>query len=347
MLSGLLHSVSGLLAILNEQRQILALNDNFLRILGIDDPKAALGLRHGEAFHCIHADEGPAGCGTTKYCSTCGAAVAIVTSMQDNAETERLCALTARRDGKLVDIALLVRAQPITIQSKRLLLLLVQDVTEEQNRAALERTFFHDINNLLTGLLPVCEMQARKNPNELTESILDTARRLCGEVDIQRHFSSSKSGHYRGTRRACRVEGIVAELQRFFSEHPTAKGKRIEYETVAENLTLTTDTSALSRVLSNMLLNALEATRVGGVVRLWVESSNDEVSFSVWNRSAIPHEVQPRLFQRNFSTKSEAGRGIGTFSMKFLGEEVLGGNVRFTSSQEEGTVFRFTHPISE
>ena len=57
--------------------------------------------------------------------------------------------------------------------------------------------------------------------------------------------------------------------------------------------------------------------------------------------------IVPRIFQRNFSTKAEAGRGIGTYSMKLLGEDVLGGEVGFTSSEKDGTVFRLLHPIRE
>lgn len=69
----LLHSVSGLLAILNEHRQVIAVNDAFLNELGISDPTDSLGLRPGEALQCVHAHDEPDGCGTTKFCSTCGA----------------------------------------------------------------------------------------------------------------------------------------------------------------------------------------------------------------------------------------------------------------------------------
>jgi signal transduction histidine kinase len=347
VMSGLLQSVGGLLAILNEHRQIIALNDEFLRTLGIDDPKEALGLRPGEVLCCIHSGEEPAGCGTTKFCSTCGAAVAIVSSLGDQVPIERLCALDVRRDGRLVNIALLVRAQPIAVDGKRLLLLLVHDVTVEQRRAALERTFFHDINNLLSVLLQSCELLAEEHPNELTELVADTSRRLQGEVAVQRYLSSTETGHYRAAWRTCGSNKIAAQIQRFLSRHPAACGKQIEYSAATQDVILTTDTSALFRVLSNMVLNALEATKDGGVVRMWVEPHERQVAFCVWNQAAIPYDVQQRLFQRNFSTKAEAGRGIGTFSMKLLGEEVLGGQVGFTSSEAEGTVFRFTHPIGE
>lgn len=343
----MLQSVSGLLAVLNEHRQILALNDSFIKTLGINDPEEVLGLRPGEALHCIHADKAPAGCGTTKFCSTCGAAVAIVASLGQDVPTERLCALTVQKGGKDVNVALSVRSQPVTIGGRRFLLLLVHDVTVEHRRAALERTFFHDINNMLTVLVQSCDVLALRDKSELAEVISGTANLLHREVAIQQYLSSVDTGQYRPIWCTCNVTKVVVQLRQFFARHPVAEGKMIEYAEPVPDLVLTTDISALLRVVSNMVLNALEATGDGGIVRVWVEHQAGQVAFCVWNQAAIPDEIRRRLFQRNFSTKAKAGRGIGTFSMKLLGEEVLGGRVTFTSSEKKGTVFRFSHPLGE
>ena len=45
LVQGLLYSVSGVLAVLDEQRHVVALNDSFLKMLGIESPGEALG--HG------------------------------------------------------------------------------------------------------------------------------------------------------------------------------------------------------------------------------------------------------------------------------------------------------------
>ena len=91
-----------------------------------------------------------------------------------------------------------------------------------------------------------------------------------------------------------------------------------------------------------MIINALEATAENGEVKIWIEHNGDFLSFCVWNAEEITGDVKNRIFQRNFSTKSELGRGLGTYSMKLFGEEVLGGKVDFTTSEAEGTVFRFS-----
>ena len=66
--------------------------------------------------------------------------------------------------------------------------------------------------------------------------------------------------------------------------------------------------------------------------------------FSVHNPGVMPDEVQLQIFQRSFSTKAATGRGIGTHSMRLLGERYLGGEVTFVSQEPEGTVFRLSLP---
>ena len=87
---------------MNEHRQIVALNDTFLKMLGISDAEEKLGLRPGEAVDCIHAHEMDGGCGTSKYCSSCGAAIAIVTCIDEDRPAEKICALTANKAGRQV-----------------------------------------------------------------------------------------------------------------------------------------------------------------------------------------------------------------------------------------------------
>lgn len=345
LLSGLLHSISGLMAVLDERRQIVAVNDAFLTSLGIDDPAKALGLRPGEALHCIHAYEHPAGCGTTKYCTTCGAAMAIVSSLGREETVERICALSCNRDGREQEIALLVRSHPITISDRRFLLLFLQDITLQQRRAALERTFYHDINNMLNVMVGVSELLVREKPTELTEAVYQAALRLTREIAIQKYLSDDASHDYQPTWTGVSAERIFDEIRTFFANHPAAHGKTIDMPDDFPRMTLRTDVSLLSRILCNMIINALEATDNGGVVKFWLEYDGNRPCFSVWNGQDISPDVARRIFQRNFSTKDQAGRGLGTFSMKLLGENILGGDVDFTSSEQKGTTFRFRHPV--
>ncbi len=342
VISGLLRSVSGLLAILDENRQIIAINDSFLKLLGIDDPEETLGLRPGEALQCVHANDEPAGCGTTKYCSTCGAAIAIVSSLGQSIPYERVCALSANRGGRPVDMAFLVRSQPIEIESKKFILLFLQDITRQEQRTAFERTFYHDINNMLNMLVQASELLIMDVPSKLAANIHQVAFRLVREVAIQRALSDDSVSSYHPMWDEFPIDQIYKELISLFESHPSAKGKNINFPDVYQTVYIKTDICLLLRVLSNMVINALEATEKNGIIKAWPEHGDDWVSFCVWNSQTISQEISNRIFQRNFSTKGESGRGIGTYSMKLFGERILGGTVTFTSSEDDGTVFRYT-----
>ena len=345
VVSGLLHSIGGLLAVLDEHRQVIALNHSFLDMLGIQDASQALGLRLGEALECIHAHDVPGHtCGSTRYCSTCGAAIAIMASLGQDAATERICALTARKDGRPLELALLIRCQPIRLAGKRFLLVFLQDITQQQQRAALERTFFHDINNMLCMLSGASELLAKEHPSEWTEMVCQTSARLIKEVAIQQCLSMNDEQSYQPLWSDLTTGQIRKELQSFFVAHPVAQGKNVEFTMAEPEIVIKTDLSLILRVLCNMVLNALEATEKGGTVRVSLAPQAGHVVFSVWNAGEIPADIAQRIFQRNFSTKEEAGRGIGTFSMKLFGEKILGGVVEFTTSAEEGTTFRLILP---
>jgi len=92
-----------------------------------------------------------------------------------------------------------------------------------------------------------------------------------------------------------------------------------------------------------MVLNALEATPEGGTVLMRALLTDDKLRIEVENSGEIPQEIQRSLFKRSFSTKSDSGRGIGTYSMKLFGERYLGGSVGF-DSQEGRTIFYIELP---
>jgi len=340
VVSGLLNSVGGLLAVLDENRQIVSVNDSFAEMLGLDDSSETLGLRPGEALKCIHAHDQPAGCGTTEYCSTCGAAISIVTSLGKNAPAQRICALTTEKENVKSDLAFLVRSQPIDVNGNRFVLLFLQDITQQQFRASLERTFFHDINNMIYLLMGTSELLAEEHPSETAASVVRAANRLRNEVEIQRVLLNSSFDKYTPAWHRYSTEEVINELEVLFLRHPASKNKEIEYG-ISESAGIMTDISLLLRGLSNMLINALEATDENGKVGVSVRAGDDSVEFSVWNSATIPADVRKSIFQRNFSTKNEPGRGIGTYSMKLLGDNLLKGKVDFTSTAD-GTEFTFT-----
>lgn len=345
VISCLLHDLCGAVTILDEHRQIVATNNSCLKLLGVHHSLDLIGLRPGEALHCIYADEGPDGCGTSKFCPSCGAAIAFITSFEQDKPVEKKCGITARQGNKTTDLVLEVKSQPIKIDKKKYLLLFIKDITQQEQRAALERTFYHDINNMLQMLLGASELLVEQEYSELAEIIHQSSLQINNELSIQRSLSLADRHIYQPHIVNCTTVSILNKLQRFFADHPVAKNKNITFQKTFPNLEFATDLSLISRVLCNMITNALEATEANGSVKVWIEEGTSQITFCVWNRQRVAPEIIPRMFQYNYSTKQGAGRGVGTFSMKLFGEDILGGKVTFTTSEEEGTIFTFAHPL--
>ena len=96
----LLRSVDGMLAVLNEQRQVLAFNDSFLDLLNGSAEKASHGMRLGEALGCVYSKRTLNGCGTGEMCKTCGAAIAMSVGLATGEPHEQTCAMEAEQIGR-------------------------------------------------------------------------------------------------------------------------------------------------------------------------------------------------------------------------------------------------------
>ena len=348
VINGVLKVVGGLLAVLNEKRQILAVNENLLTLLGIEDPENVLGLRPGEALHCTHSSDMPAGCGTSKFCASCGAAIAMVVSLSQGQPEERICVMETVQNGYPVEFCFQVRSQPIVFDEQQLLLIFLQDISEQQQKAALERVFYHDMSNILTGLIGTSQLLATRiqtDEPQLASTVNELTTRLMQEIRIQQALKNLDAASYQPTLKEVYIQDIYSALQKIFQYHHAAEDKDILFEDVNTLQKFHLDECVLNRILVNMITNAVEATSPSGEVKVWAEQEGDNLTFFVWNKDEIPADVKPRVFQRNFSTKGGLGRGLGTYSMKLFGEEILCGKVGFHSSEEEGTTFYLELPL--
>lgn len=342
LIDGLMQAANSLFTILNEHRQIVAINESFLKMMGIEDAAAVLGLRNGEYVKCIHSDEMPGGCGTSSYCSTCGSIIATIAAMDLNEPVERMCAITIERDNKEADLYFQVRCCPVTIDNKNFILMFLQDVSVQQQCANLERTFFHDISNVLMALVGKSAQLAKNGEQPQALDVQTLVTRLVQEFSVQKSLANSFSHTYQPLYRDISVNKVLGSLDEFFRSDLNGGDKPVHFQLAREDVTLVTDECLLRRVVENMINNALDASDGHVPVRVYVEPDGAALAFCVWNDGVIPDEIAKRIFQRNFSTKEGLGHGLGTFSMKFFGEQVLGGNVSFTTSREGGTLFKFT-----
>lgn len=347
LINSAMEAFGGLIAVLNGHRQVLTLNTTMLSAMGIDDPESVFGLRPGEMLGCIHAWDNGAGCGTSKTCSTCGAAIAMVSCLEEGDSVVRECIITVEKERVQSELSFNLRATPLFCNTEQFILLFLEDRTEHKRRQSLERAFYHDVNNIIQSLCGVSELLALEGPssNFATVSKLgELSQRLNKEVQIQRALSLAKGTKYPFQLEQTSVNALLHKLEVLCAGHPLARERKLTMGSSKVDISLKTDVSLCLRILTNMVINALEATGKGDEIRAGFDSEAAQPRFFVWNPGVIPEKVALRIFERFYSTKASTGRGNGTYAMKLFGETVLGGKVSFTSDEQSGTTFYFELP---
>ena len=342
LITTLLDAIPDYLMVLNHQRQIVAVNQRLLEAFGIDLPERLIGLRPGEAVNCVHCNDGPDGCGTGRNCAVCGAVMAILASQETGTPQQRECQLMLGADSyHALDLDVL--ATPVTVEGERYTVLALRDISAEKRRQVMERIFFHDILNSAGGIRGLASLLVEgANPEadqEFKEWMVTLSDNLIEEINHQRRLFQAERGDYKPNFEEVALSELVYDLVTLYEHHERTPGRYLDVEDEAPNTIITTDRPLLRRVVGNMILNALEASQQGDRVLVKTDVHDGRIRISVINPGEIPAEVQLHLFKRSFSTKGREGRGLGTYSMKLLGERYLKGIVDFVSANGSTTFF--------
>lgn len=342
LLRQMIDSIPDIVLVLNRQRQAVFVNRRILEFVGHTDPNCILGLRPGEILKCVHEDT-PGGCGTTEFCSTCGAVQAILQAQKGKADT-RECRVT-RAVGDSLDLR--VWATPVDVDGEAFTIFSVMDISNEKRRRVLERAFFHDLLNTAGGLRAFTTLLGEASADELDtykDTIYEIADDMIEQIKAQRELAAAESNELSLHLEPVDPRAMLEDLATMYRRHEVGAGKGLEISVDAAPAQIASDRTLLKRVLGNMIKNALEASRPGDIVTAGYRLDGAEIVFEVHNPTFMPRPVQLQLFQRSFSTKG-AGRGIGTYSMRLLSERYLHGSITFTSTPESGTRFFARYPL--
>jgi signal transduction histidine kinase len=343
VVTAIFQAAGGAVAILNGERQVVAVNQAGLDLIG-EGAGEALGLRPGEALGCTRAADGPDGCGTGAGCASCGAALAIVVADHRDRAEERDCAITVKRGDRRIDLDLRVRAAPLDLDGERFTLLSISDISADRRRQALEQSFAGDVHQRMAALRSAAASLAE---GAATPEAIARVRALVQQLDrsmqVARAIAAGIGGQVEPSPRLVVIADELAQLAEIVDRSQAIRGRRLEILPCPPGEVMMVDSVLLQHVLVAMTLNALEASRAGGRVRVDVDPGQALVTFQVWNAGAIPAAATHRIFQRHYTTKGP-GRGNGTWSMKVVGEELLRGEVGFRTSEAGGTTFWLTLP---
>lgn len=334
------NAVQSIFMILNSKLQIVFINECLLKLLGLTDSGEILGVRVGEVLSCTNSDELPGGCGTTEFCGKCGFTKAIFKAL-DGAQATEECRIRTHNN-KALDIRVL--ATPYKIKDESFSILSMVDISSEKKRQSLEKIFFHDVLNSAAGISSLSESllddSFQEEDIEIIRLINAESNKLIQEIKYQNGMNNAEFGDLKVSLTKNNVKTVLGNIVNTYRNYEVTKDKHIVIDGYMPDIDIVTDVVLLRRIIGNMLKNALEATDTGETVIASCVDEKDAVLFAINNIAFMERDIQLQIFQRSFSTKG-IGRGLGTYSMKLLGENYLKGKVWFESFKEKGTTFFF------
>ncbi|MBV9958020.1 MAG: hypothetical protein JO360_06335, partial [Acidobacteria bacterium] len=284
-------------------------------------------------------------------------------------ERDYALAYTLRREGRVVGAMLVdATADALTHDVRAVLEVLagqvalaIEDYRLIEENVRLERRLAQDARLAELGQMAATVAHEVKNPLSAIKSIAQVLREdsklheyerdlslIVGETD---RLNSSVTQLLSFARRApeanatAHVDELLRAVVELFRAQAATSGVRLEWRAAARCEVSGATASAIRDALSNLLLNALQATPAGG--RVTVEASREEQTLviNVTDTGAgIPPEFTERIWEPFFTTR-QRGTGLGLAIVRKRIEEV-GGTTRLSQSRAgEGTRFELRVPI--
>ena len=165
----------------------------------------------------------------------------------------------------------------------------------------------HDFNNLLMVIVGEIDVARRKHPSAELSGASDAALRAGRLVNELLAIGRKQE-----------LSARPFELNKFLRDlEPVLRrvlGTSSELDLVpgSDDYWVQADPHQLERVLINLVANARDATLSGGRVRVESTRQGNELRVTVEDRgNGMTPEIQARIFEPFFSTKGDAGTGLG------------------------------------
>jgi PAS domain S-box-containing protein len=262
----------------------------------------------------------------------------------DHFETVRV-----RKNGERLNVSLTI--SPVRDQAGRIIgaAKIVRDITQQKRLEAdlhtseklaavgrLAATIAHEINNPLEAVTNFIYLA--KHQPELPAELNNYLK--CADRELRRvsHIAQQTLGFYRDNSQPVEigVAGAIDDVLTIYESRFKYKSLRIE-KRIQPGLMGCTAQGEFKQILSNLIANAIDASKEGGRILIsaraarHVQSGQPGIRVSIADDGmGISGEDKQRLFTPFFTTKKEVGTGLGLWITKDLIEK-KGGTIRFRS----------------
>ena len=249
-------------------------------------------------------------------------------------------------------IGLLADQVAIAIDDSRLLgenLRLERELAERERLASLGRmaaTVAHEIKNPLSAIKSIAQVM-REDENLRNEYERDLGL-IVGETDrlsqsVTQLLSFARKESPVG--QPLSVDELVRSVADLFRANAREQGIVLDCEVNVQAELAGRSVAAVRDALSNLLLNALQATPQGGRVELVASAANTDLVISVQDSgSGVPADLRERIWEPFFTTR-QRGTGLGLAIVRKRVQEIGGSASLEVGNNGNGALFQLRVPL--
>ena len=210
----------------------------------------------------------------------------------------------------------------------------------------------HEIKNPLTPMklsIQYLQHAQKSDPERARAMISRVSQTLIEQIDGLAHIATSFSNFAKMPKAELKevdIQAIVQSVYNLFTEGQSPE-TAIYLQAPSESIYVIADPKQLTRIFNNLIKNAQQAIpeTVEGKINIALTIKDKEVVVAVKdNGSGIPPDIESKVFQPNFTTKS-SGMGLGLAMCKNM-IEAMNGNIHFKTKLGKGTTFYVSLPLS-
>jgi signal transduction histidine kinase len=142
----------------------------------------------------------------------------------------------------------------------------------------------------------------------------------------------------------CRADELVRSVSSLFRPEADKRSIDLQYRSDANVELDGVQTAAIRDALSNLVLNALQSTPVGGTVAIELTANDTEIIFTINDSGpGIALEMQAKIWEPFFTTR-QRGTGLGLAIVRKRMEEAEGSARLVPSRNGQGARFELRLP---
>lgn len=209
-----------------------------------------------------------------------------------------------------------IKKSDVTVNNKNFTLFTINDLSQKMQAVEvkswekLTRVLTHEIMNSLTPIQSIAEnMRGKATTRDISEALDTISSSSCSLMQFVRNFREF-SILPEAKMRAVYIKPLLESSIRIAESYMEEKNISIKLTCFPPELMVYTDDSLLSRVLINILKNAIEATP--DIITIEADEKADEsVEIRIYNDGElIPDDTAQHIFTPFFTTRPN-GSGIG------------------------------------